>query len=148
MGLLVKKIEFEEKLEDLMNERNKEWANNLSLTDVLMDQQMSMNLRQTTVQQFGRQEQLCTFLIELQLNKEKLLEKYLQPMLRDMATSIVMLYKQYLLTTSPNYVQFAVTDEGKAQLEDLKDQILNYSQVDLNYLAENVYEAFVAPNFN
>ena len=35
MAQLVKKIDFESKLNDLMEQRNREWAKNLSLHEIL-----------------------------------------------------------------------------------------------------------------
>ncbi len=40
MAQLVKKIDFESKLNDLMEERNRSWAANLSLQEILNDDGM------------------------------------------------------------------------------------------------------------
>ena len=79
-----------------MQERQKEWAKNLSLQEVLADENMSADLRRIVVQNYGKEESLVLFLTELMQVKPKLLKKYAQPMWKELQSDLIHLCREYV----------------------------------------------------
>ncbi len=100
------------------------------------------DLRHELVHGFGRSESVATFLIELSMCKEKLVYKYVEPMMREMATNVIMLHKEYLGDSRSGGKQIlSFTKDGIEEID------LNYSDVQLNYLCEHVQNEFIEPQF-
>ena len=97
-----------------MQDRNKEWAKNLSLQEVLADEQMSADLRRIVVQNYGKEESLVLFLTELMRVKPKLLKKYVSPLFKELQSDLVHLCREYVAENAETKITSLTEDGGGA----------------------------------